>query len=207
MPDLDQSEGTEGASATPSPDKSPDIETIVAKFVAAQNVETDKRFKGFQSLIDRKLGTLTQEFDAKLKTVLSPEEQAQLDQSSEAQELAELRQYKQVMEFRKEHPEAVDFFMEAMSQGSFEDQIAYIESKLGKAATQDLVDEAAADAMVSEGGPAPVVDANNPSRPSSRLGVAAALAQGEMNDAKADAILAASDERGALATLRKKMGR
>jgi hypothetical protein len=200
---LDQSSDETGASATPPADSNTDIEAVVSRILADQNANLDKRLQGFQSLFDRKIGPLSSDIEA-LKAVLSPEVQEQYTQTQASKELEELRQYRQMMEARQGHEEAVDFFREAMSKESFEDQIAFIEARLGSKAPAQ---EATADDSASQTEePAPAVDVNNPSRGAPRLGVGAVLAQPGMDEQKADLILQAGNSKGALATLRKAMG-
>jgi hypothetical protein len=205
MTDTPEQSGDEaGASETPSENSNTDIEAVVSRLLASQNDALDKRLQGFQSLIDRKMTPLSQDLET-LKAALSPETQEQYDQSRTEKELEELRRFKQVMESRKGHEDAVDFFMEAMGKDSFEEQIAFIEQRLGsKAPTQEPAQPSTEEA-VSE--PVPAVDANNPSRSGGpRLGASAAVEQGGMDDRKADAILAAGNQKGALATLRRAIG-
>jgi hypothetical protein len=203
MSDLDQSEDTIGASETPSESAESDIEAVLNRVLAAQSADTDKRFRGFQSLMDKKFGEQSKQMLDQLKAAgLSPEQQEQWDEAATSKELEELRRYKQMQEHRKAHPDAVDFFTEVMGLESFEDQLDFIESKLGKAVAQQ-VQEAVEDSE-SETVIAAPVDANNPARKAKPLGVAGALASGEMNDAAADAILAAAGgQKGVIARLRK----
>lgn len=188
----------DGTSEQSPSTSSADLEAVVARALASA---LDPRMQGIQSVMDRKLSKLERDFN-ELKTAgLSPEEREQFNQETVNQELEAARERIAMLEARKEHPEAVDFFMEAMSKESFDAQIAFIESRLGKKAAQAVVD-AVADEAEAEGTPIPVVDPNNPSR-KSVLGPAAAIAAGgEMDDQKADAILA-SVGKGALANLRK----
>lgn len=203
MTDFDQSDETTGASDTPPASAGTDIEAILTRALSAQAEETDKRFKGFQSLVDRKLDGLSRSMADQLKAAgLSPEQQEQLEEATTAKELEELRRYKAMQERRKEHPEAVDFFQEVMSLDSFEDQLAFIESRLGKAVAQE-VEDAVEDAQSEAAEAVAPVNANRPARAAKPMGVAAALGSGEMSDEAADAILAAAgDQRGVLAKLR-----
>jgi len=201
---LDQAAAAAGtdAEANPGGDNDAAIEAAVNQALEKALASTfDKRFSGLATLIDTKIKPLATEL-AQLKTAgLTPEEQEQLEASAAQQEIERLRAENQILSLRKNHPDAVDFFMEAMGQASLEDQIAFIESRLGKAAAtavQEAVEEA-----VAEGSPAvPVTDPNNPPRKQKPLGNETAVASGQMSDAIADALLA-NAPKGSLAALRK----
>lgn len=200
MPELDQSgAATEASADAPSGTaQMPDLDAIVSRIAA----ESDKRFQGFQSMIDRKLGDVTRQFDAKLKTVgLSQEEREQLEAETEAQEIQRLRQENTLLQLRKDKPDAVDFFMEVMSAESLENQLAIIEEHLGKKAAaqvEQAVNEAnEADNSSTE---TPEIDRNNPARQKG-TSLAGALQGQEMTDELAETILK-SGSKGILHRLR-----
>jgi hypothetical protein len=203
MTDLDSSVDDSGASAE-APSTSVDetaIEAMVSRAIGkALGSTLDKRFSGFQSMIDSKVSNLASAVE-QLKTAgLSPEEQEQLEYDEQKGEIERLRTENAMLSLRKDHPDAVDFFVEAMSQGSLEDQIAFIEARLGKAVA------AAVEDAIEEGGEldlsaVPVTDPNNPARKQKALGAATAAGQ-PMTDVVADAILA-NAPRGALRMLRR----
>jgi hypothetical protein len=178
-----------------------DIEAIVSRAVAkVLDTSLDKRFQGFQSVIDRKFNPLATAVE-QLKTAgLTPEEQEQLNQDEQAREIERLRTENAMLSLRKDNPEAVDFFMEAMSKESLEDQIAYIASRLGRE-TATAVQEALEEEGALDEAAVPVTDPNNPARKQKPLGANTAAGQ-QMSDAVADAILSTAPK-GALAMLRR----
>lgn len=201
MAELDQSGTTPEASAeAPSGEaQTPDLDAIVSRIAA----ESDKRFQGFQSMIDRKLGDVSRQFDAKLKTVgLSQEEREQLEAETEAQEIQRLRQENTLLQLRKDKPDAVDFFMEVMGADSLENQLAIIEEHLGKKAAAQ-VEQAVNEANEAASGSTetPEIDRNNPAR-SKGASLAGALQGQDMTDEMAEAILA-SGSKGILSRLRR----
>jgi hypothetical protein len=200
MAELDQSANPAGASA-PAPSSSapaPDLEAIVQRIVG----ENDKRFQGFQSMIDRKLGDVSRQFEAKLKTVgLPQEEREQLEAESEAEEVQRLLRENTLLKLRQDKPDAVDFFMKVMSADTLEDQLAVIEETLGaKAAAQ--VEQAVEDAQqgTTDTTATPEIDTHNPAR-TKGASIAGALQGQEMTDELAEAVLA-SGSKGILHRLR-----
>lgn len=199
MTDLDQSGNVSDPSAEAPvvTTQAPDLDAIVQRIVG----ETDKRFQGFQSMMDRKLGDVTRQFESKLKTVgLSQEEREQLDSETEAQETQRLKQEIALLRLRKDKPDAVDFFMEVMGAESLEDQLAVIEQKLGAKAAAQVADQVA---NAPDGTPqAPEIDRNSPSRTKS-AGMSSALEGGaDMTDELAQTILE-SGSKGILSRLRR----
>ena len=203
--DLDQSGTDSGASNQPATLTKADIEAIVTAALHSQSETTDKRFRGFQALVDKKFGEFSAGIDA-LKTGLSPDGLEQYDEDSAKRQIEALQQQVQMLSQRKEHPDAVDFFQEVMAADTFEDQIALIEARL--ASQQQAQPEPSAEPTGTQTSPVPAVDANNPAR-GKKMGIESAAAQaqtGDMTDEVADAILAAAPQRGALSTLRKALG-
>lgn len=170
---------------------SPDIEAIVTRAVAAALGEQDKRFQGFQSLIDRKFKDISRQF----KTAgLSPEEREQLEADGGDDELNELRREVEILRSRERFPRGADLMTKLADAESLEDQLALIEEAFNAGAITGAQAAQAADAAVSSdaGGdetPVPEVDRNSPAR-SLRAGLQSSLQAGEMNDEIADALLA-----------------
>lgn len=197
MSELDQPGDAPDASVqTPvAQAQTPDLDAIVQRFAEM----TDKRFQGFQSMIDRKFGEVSRNFETKLKTVgLSPEEREQLESDSADEEIQRIRQENTLLKLRKDKPDAVDFFMEVMSAESLEDQLAIIESKLGAQAAAQVAESVAE--ATEKPAATPEVDRNNPPR-SKELGLPSALAGAEMTDELAETILK-SGSKGILHRLR-----
>jgi multidrug efflux pump subunit AcrB len=188
MADLnDQLVDEDGASDQPAaPSTSPSLEEIVKAAVAELAPHLDKRFEGFQSLVDKKFGKLASEFQT---ARLSPEEQEQLAAESEDEEIEAMRRELELLRMKDQFPRGVARLMALSQSTSLEDQLALMEAlEDPQAAAQEAQAQAEA-----EGDPTPVpeVDRNNPQRPL-KAGLEAALAQGEMTDDIADAILGAA---------------
>lgn len=181
----DQSEEGTTASGQPGGDATPDLASIVQKAVTAALAQTDERFSGFQSLIDKKFERLSKEF----KTArLSPEEQAQLAEEGEEDDVEQMKRELELHRMRDKYPRGVARLLALSSSESLEDQLAFAEAlEDPKVAAQ--VEEAVADAA-GDNAPVPEVDPNNPSRPL-KSGAQSATASGKVDsDEVADAILA-----------------
>lgn len=190
--DLNQS-GDEGQASNtpPATSNQPDLDTVITRAVSEALKNVDTRFQGFQSLIDRKFKDISQDV-GKLRQAALPPEEADAEASAELQrEIEALRQRNQMLELRRDHPEAVDFLMDLFSEErpSFEAQIAFIESKFGPKIAQQ-VEEALEDAAEATGTPARV-DPNNPARSKDvALSTAAAMARtGNLTEEAAMTIL------------------
>jgi hypothetical protein len=148
--------------------------------------------------MDKKLSPVRTQIAKLEKALLTPEEVEQQEQQSASQELESLRLENQLLRLRADHPDAVDLITGAMGTQSLEDQIAFIESKLGKATIAKV--EAAADAAAET--PAQgETDPNNPGR-APKMGAQSAKFGAIESDEAADAVLAAYGK-GALASLRR----
>ena len=166
----------------------PDFSDLMAKISG----EFDKRFQGFQSLLDRR----TAEFQAEVETLktagLTPEEQEQDKATKRDTELARLRRQNELLQARKQFPEEVDLLQDFFEKASLQEQLELL-AQFRKAQT-----EAATPTEGAEEQPTPV-DMNNPSRrPSASLADMA----GKMTKELADKVLASSDEPGLLARIR-----
>lgn len=183
MSDVDQSGAGTGASSQPSGNATgADLEAIVQKAVTAALAGVDARFSGFQSLMDKKLATLTRQ----LKTPGDSGDPEGQPDDEEVSELEELRRTVALYEFAEKYPKEVALFKSVMGKGSLEEQLQAI-SAFTAAMTPPAADSNP-DADGSEGGdePAPEVDGNNPARP--KLTLTGAID----SDEKADLILAST---------------
>lgn len=161
MSDNDQPSGGTGASSQPSGTDNAGLEAIVQKAVTAALAGVDSRFSGFQSLMDKKLATLSRQ----LKTSDgSDDPEGQLDDESES-ELETLKRELALYQFAEQYPNEVKLFKAVMGQGSLEEQLQAIRSFTATAegAATPASDEPAGDGEADE--PAPEVDGNNPARP------------------------------------------
>lgn len=182
----DQS-GASTASDQPGAEgNAPDLDAIVQRAVAAALEQTDKRFQGFQSLMDKKLEGISREF----KTAgLSPEQQAQLEEETEAEETERMRRELELYRMREQFPRGADRLLAIFRSSSLEDQLAILESlEDPKAAAQAAETLEGETPSQGDETPVPEVDRNSPSRPL-KQGARSAVASGEMNDEIANAIL------------------
>jgi hypothetical protein len=190
-------EQAEGDSAQePAAQPSANVDAGVEAVLDRLGKTLDERFSGFQSLVDRKIGGLNSQLSELKAQYLTPEERAAQEQESEKKEIESLRMENQLFRLRQDHPDAVDLIIGAMGTQSLEDQIAFIESKMGKKAIAQV--EAAVEADASTGGE---VDQNNPGR-KPKMGAATAAFTEIDSEEAADAILN-SQPKGALAALRR----
>ncbi len=189
--DLNQP-GDEGqASNTPlTTSNQPDLDSVITRAVTEALKGVDSRFTGFQSLIDRKFGEISKDVGRLRKAALPPEDADAEADADLQREIEALRQQNQMLQLRRDHPEAVDFLMDLFGEDrqSFEAQIAFIESKFGPKAAQQVEEavEAAADAIASN-----PVDPNNPARAKDvALSTATAMARtGKLTEESAMTIL------------------
>lgn len=192
-------QSVEGTTASDQPGgnaNAPDLDAVVQKAVAAALEQTDKRFQGFQSLIDRKLSDVTRQF----KTAgLSPEEQEQL----EADDNEALRRELEIYRMREQFPQGADVLLKIAKAETLDDQLSLIEQALSAGKLSQGEATQAAQAVVEQdaqtGGneaPVPEVDRNNPQRELTP-GLQSAMA-GEMTEEKADAVLETFNQKGAL---------
>jgi hypothetical protein len=183
----DQStDGTTASDQPGDPAANVDLAGIVQQAVKAALAEQDARFQGFQSLMDKKLASLSKEF----KTArLSPEEQAQLEAESEEEDLDLMRRELELHRMRDKFPRGVQRLLALTGAESLEDQLALMESLEDPQAAAQAA-EAIATAEANET-PVPEVDPNNPARPL-KAGFSSSVTGGEMTDEMADAILGAA---------------
>lgn len=206
MADLDD-QSVDGAGASDQPAataETPDLEAIVTRVAATITGQLDKRFQGFQSQIDKKLGTMTREFQA---AGLSPEQREQLDESDREAETAALRRKVELYELAGQYPRGVELMSALMGDDvpDLEAQLALIEQKFGAGAAAQVAEAAAGQEPASGAQtPVPEVDRNNPSR-ELQHGAQSAITADEMTDEAADAILAGLGK-GALTELRRQQG-
>ncbi len=172
----------------------PDLDALVEKL----NEGFDKRFRGFQSVMDQRDAEYRQLLDDLKTADLTPEEREQVEQSKMQAEIESLRRKNEILSMRKNHPEEVDLLEQFLEAKSLEDQLSLL-AQFRKAdatnAPEGEEPEAAAD-----GKPTPV-DKNNPAR-SSQPGLEAAAER--MNKELAEQILNSSgNDKGILARLRR----
>lgn len=196
MPEtIDQTEVEESGASAVSDEQSPPAPDAVLEAVMARLDKTlDKRFSGFQSIMDTKIGGLSSQFAQLQRQSLSPEEIAEQEQVDAKAENEKLRQENQLLRLRADHPDAVDLITGAMGTATLEEQVAFIESRLGKQAVKQIEEAVEADESADSGESIP----NPGSKP--KMGAQSASFAGEMTDEMADAVLA-NQPRGALSRL------
>lgn len=199
MPENDQSPVAPDASADTAPVSGgvPDLDSLSKSLVD----QFDKRFSGFQSLVDRKIDGVNRAVN-ELKTAgLSPEEREQFESGTRDEEMKRLITENAMLKLSKDQPEAVSLFSKIMEQESLEDQLAVIQEALGTKAA-DHVEQALADAGEPET-QALGIDANNPPRTKS-TGLGSYVDGQPMTAELADAILkGVGNQRGALVASRR----
>lgn len=155
----------------------------------------DKRFSGFQSLMDQKLGTFSAELE-ELKTAnLTPEEQEQLDTRKRLEETERLRRENALLKLRKQYPDEVDFLEQFFGAQSLEEQV------LATASFRNPKAAAAESDEDEEPEPTPV-EANNPRR---KTKASPADTGQAMSNEIADQILSAANEPGMLVKIRERL--
>lgn len=185
---VDTQEPTTDQPEAPAEAGTTDLSAIQTALMA----EFDKRFQGFQGLLDRRTSEFQRTLE-ELKTAdLSPEEQVQFQSSKEREKIARLERENELLKMRKQFPEEVDLLEDFFKKSSLEDQLALLSSfRKAQAATEAPV-------VDSEEQPTPV-DKNNPAR---RQTVSMADMAGEMTQELADKVLSTANERGLFARLR-----
>lgn len=137
--------------------KTLDLDTLMDRI----NAENEKRFRGFQGLMDRR----DEEFRTMLADLknsdLTPEEREQAEAGKLQKEVEELRRRNEILARRKDHPEEVDLLEGFLQAGSLEEQIALL-SNFRKASVP-AVPEGVEPEAAAGGEPTPV-DMNNPAR-------------------------------------------
>lgn len=184
----------DGASVDETPAPNQDLSDLQAALAE----EFDKRFRGFQSYLDRNSAELRAEIDSLKTANLSPEEleQRQIDQERAEKEL--LRRENALLKLQAKHPEAATFIDEFFSKETLEDQVEYL-SQYALQREAEPTPAAAEDEAVQ---PTPV-KANNPPR---NTRATAADAGGDMTRELAMEILKTYDTPGIIPKLRR-MGR
>lgn len=182
----EQSTEDSAASDQPGGSSQVDIAGIVQQAVASALAEQDKRFQGFQSLVDKKLNQLSNQF----KTVgLSPEEREQLAEEGDEDDVDLMRRELELHRMRDQFPRGVARLLALSGAESLEDQLALMEALEDPQAAAQAA-EAIAQSEATQT-PVPEVDPNNPSRPLT-AGAQSALASGKVtSEEEADAILSA----------------
>jgi hypothetical protein len=174
--------------------KTLDLDTLFDRL----NAENDKRFQGFQSILDRRSQELRDELDSLKSANLTPEEQEQAEANKLKVENENLKRKNQILSMRKEHPEEVDLLESFLDAGSLQEQLTLL-SKFRKAQAPAVPEGEQPEA--AEGGEPTPVDKNNPARPSQPSLEAAAE---RMNADMAKQILESSgQDKGILSRLRR----
>ena len=180
---------TDGNEPTDQPEgNAPDLSALITEL----NAGFDKRFQGFQSLLDKR----TAEFQCELVSLrtadLTPEQREE-DQSRKATErIARLERENELLNMRKQFPEEVDLLTDFFKKSSLQEQLDLL------AAFRKAEAEGATPTEGPDDQPTPV-DKNNPARkPTTSLAEMA----GNMTKELADRVLSQSDEPGMLRRLR-----
>lgn len=179
---VDQSEESEEAPAF-------DLEA----FAKSLTSDFDKRFSGFQSMLDQREDKFRKELE-QLKTAnLTPEEQEQLQASSAQEELSRMKRENELLKMRRQFPEEVDLLEDFFGKTNLQEQLSLL-SKFRKAQAEAESNDS------PEEQPNTPVDKNNSPRKNEP---SIAEMQGEMTPQLADKILSAGNEKGFLRRLRK----
>jgi hypothetical protein len=175
-----------------------DLDALVERI----NAESDKRFRGLQSLMDQRDQEYRDQLESLRTSELSPEEQEQAQTSKLKQERDELKRQVELLSMRKDFPEEVDFISGFLGKSSYQDQLAALrEFRKANAAAAPNGDETP---EAAEGGEPTPVDGNNPPR---KTGPSLADAtSGKMTKELSDSILSTSSEKGILSRLRRNPG-
>jgi hypothetical protein len=162
------------------------------ELTAAMNAEFDKRFQGFQSLLDRRTSEFQREL-AELKTAdLSPEEQEQFETRKRDEEIAALRRENELLQMRREFPEEVDLLEDFFKKSSLQDQLELL-SAFRKAQAEE------APSGDTDAQPTPVDKNSNPRKPTLTL---SDVEGGNMTNDLADKVIeSVGNEKGILRRL------
>lgn len=165
------------------------LDALVAKLTA----DFDKRFQGFQGLLDRRDAEYRQMLeDAKLAS-LEPEEREQVQTSTLQRKLDDAQRKLEILQMRKDFPEEVDLLSSLLEGKSLQDQLTLLASfRKAEAANESQGEDEAEQ-------PTPV-DRNNPKR---KTEFSLADAATKMNKELSEKILETSgNEPGILRRLR-----
>jgi hypothetical protein len=174
--------------------QSVDLDALIAKV----NEGFDKRFQGFQSLLDRRDSEYRQMLDDLKNTDLTPEERDAQQAQRLQQELDKAQRKIEILSMRKDHPEEVDLLEQFLNAQSLQDQLNLLANFRKAEAPQ--APEGEQPKAAADGKPTPV-SGNNPARPSQPSLEAAAE---RMNKDLASQIMNASgNDKGILARLRR----
>lgn len=181
----------EGADQSPEPtNEAPSVDLSPIQTALMQ--EFDKRFAGFQSILDKRTSEFQREL-AELKTAdMSPEEREQFAASEAQREVDALKRENELLKMRREFAEEVDLLETFFEKGSLREQLELL-SQFRKAQA-----EVEAPGVEVEEQPTPV-DKNSPPR---RSQVSLAELAREMDGDLADKLLGSSNEKGFLKKLR-----
>lgn len=167
----------------------PDLDALVSKLTA----DLDKRFSGFQGLLDRRDSEYRQMLEDLKTADLSPEEREQEQASRLKTELEQYKRKVEILNMRKDFPEEVDLLTALLEGQSLQDQLSLL-AKFRKV-------EAAAKPQEGDNEEQPTpVDGNNAPRRSS---LSLADAATKMNKELSEKILNDSNEPGILGRLRR----
>lgn len=174
-------------------EETPDLQAMLKQFQSELKADSDKRFQGFQGLLDRR----DAEYRAMLEDLktadLEPEQQEQAKANKLQRERDEYKRQVEILSMRKDYPEEVDVLMQFLQGKTLPDQLELLR-QFRKAAAPTA--ESSTEEHVEEQ-PTPV-DRNNAARKSSTLLDAAS----NMTKDKANTLLNQSNEPGFLSRLR-----
>lgn len=134
-----------------------DLDALVERI----NADNEKRFRGFQSLLDQRDAKFEAALEDLRNSDLTPEEQEEAKSAKLNREIEELRRRNEILSKRKDFPEETDLLEQFLEAGSLEDQLRLL-SQFRKAQKPE-VPESNQDEAAEGGEPTPV-DKNNPPR-------------------------------------------
>jgi hypothetical protein len=171
-----------------------DLDALVAKM----NENFDKRFQGFQGLLDRRDAEYREMLESLKDSELSPEEQEEARARKLEQERDALKRQIELLSMRKDYPDEVDFMAELMQKSSYQDQLEALRAfRKAQAAANPTGDETSESEAGGE--PTPVVG-NNPKR---NVGPSLDDAAKGMTKELSESILSGTNEKGILSRLRR----
>lgn len=170
-----------------------DLDALLAKV----NEGFDKRFQGFQGLMDRRDAEYREMLESLKTAELSPEEQEQARTKKLQEERDELKRQIELLSMRKDYPDEVDFITELMQKQSYQDQLEALR-QFRKAQAIAAPEGDSPDGEAS-GEPTPV-DGNNPPR---KTQPSLVDAKDKMTKDLSDSILSSTNEKGILSRLRR----
>ena len=182
--------------------QSVDLDGLASKILENISGALDKRFQGFQSLLDRRDSEYRQMLEDSQNANLSPEEREEAQAQALRQERDGYKRRLELLELRKNYPDEVDLLDGLLQGKSLQEQLDLLSTfrKATESTESPPVEQAEGDEENVQ--PTPV-DRNNPKR---RATPNISDAGGTMNAELADKVLNDADQPGALSRLRKALG-